>query len=62
MPIRGAYRIKNTPPDEDGVWVTDGTVSFEISEFRYRDRGYQPRVESLPWSSRRRDRGISDGE
>jgi hypothetical protein len=62
MPMRGVYRIKNAPPHEDGVWVTDGIAGFEISESKYRDRGYQPAIESLPWRSPppRRDDGVTD--
>jgi hypothetical protein len=49
MAFRGVYRIKNQ--HEDSVWITDGTAGLQISESRYRDRGYQPPVESLPWRS-----------
>ena len=43
-------RVKN-PGLEDGVWITDGKNGFEIPESRYRENGYKPRVEELPWRS-----------
>jgi hypothetical protein len=46
----GAHRVKN-PGLEDGVWITDGKNGFEIPESRYRENGYKPRVEELPWRS-----------
>lgn len=62
MPVRCVHRIKNAPPHEDGVWVTDGTAGYEISESRYRERGYQPPIETLPWrlAPRRRDDDDTD--
>jgi hypothetical protein len=51
MQLRGARRIRHVPPAENGVWVTDGTLGFEISESIYCERGYDPPFESLSWSS-----------
>jgi hypothetical protein len=50
MPTCGTHRVKN-PGLEDGVWITDGKDGFEIPESRYRENGYKPRVEELPWRS-----------
>ena len=50
MPPYGSHRIKNLGL-EDGVWITDGESGFEIPESRYRDKGYQPPVERLPWGT-----------
>ena len=49
MPVKGTHRIKNPERIEDGVWVTDGTMGFEMPESRYRAAGYEPPVEMLPW-------------
>jgi hypothetical protein len=51
MQLRGARRIQHVPPAENGVWVTDGTLGFEIPESIYCDRGYYPPLESLSWNS-----------
>jgi hypothetical protein len=50
QPTYGTHRVKN-PGLEDGVWITDGKNGFEIPESRYRENGYKPRVEELPWRS-----------
>jgi hypothetical protein len=42
MQLRGARRVRHIPPVENG---------FEISESIYRERGYEPPLEALPWSS-----------
>ena len=52
IPTYGTHRVKN-PGLEDGVWITDGKNGFEIPESRYRENGYKPRVEELPWRSSR---------
>ena len=49
MQLRGTHRIQHVPPAENGVWVTDGTLGFKISESIYRKRGYEPPLETLPW-------------
>ena len=51
MRPRGKYRIKNPSDVEDGVWVEDGSMAFEQSESRYRENGYEPPVEKLPWKA-----------
>jgi hypothetical protein len=43
QPTYGTHRVKN-PGLEDGVWITDGKNGFEITESRYRENGYKPRV------------------
>ena len=48
QPTYGTHRVKN-PGLEDGVWITDGKNGFERPESRYRENGYKPRVEELPW-------------
>lgn len=44
----GLYRIRNEHGGEDEVYVTDGTMGMAIPESRYRDKGYQPPVATLP--------------
>jgi len=39
---RGLYRIPNW------VFVSDGTLIFDMPESRYRDRGYEPPHNQLP--------------
>ena len=46
---RGIHRIKNEPPAENSVWVTDGTMASDVPESKYARKGYQPPVETLPW-------------
>lgn len=47
----GTHRIKNPDGIEDGVWVTDGTVGFEIPESLYFEEGYEPPLKTLPWGT-----------
>ena len=49
MAPRGTHRVKNPGPIEDGVWVKDAGMGFEISESRYVDNGYEPPLDTLPW-------------
>src|SRR5260370_12831669 len=44
-----ALNAAMNPGLEDGVWSTDGKNGFEIPQSRYRENGYKPRVEELPW-------------
>ncbi|MEQ8334501.1 hypothetical protein [Nisaea sp.] len=50
-PVRptGQYRIKNPDGMEDDVQVTDGGIDMPIPESLYRNRGYQPNCDTLPW-------------
>jgi hypothetical protein len=50
MVIRGLHRIKNPDGIGDGVWVTDGTSGFQITETRYQDENYLPSIAGLPWA------------
>ena len=34
---------------EDDVWVEDAGVGMDVPESLYRERGYEPAVEKLPW-------------
>ena len=56
MLLRGTSRIRRAPPAENGVWMSDGIVSFEISECMYRERRYSPPLERLPWKARPNER------
>ena len=47
----GTHRVKNADGIEDGVWVADDSMGFEISESQYVTNGYQPPVETLPWGT-----------
>src|SRR5436305_15347736 len=61
QPTYGTHRVKN-PGLEDGVWITDGKNGFEIPESRYRENGYKPRVEELPWRSSTWEGADREGE
>jgi hypothetical protein len=58
MRTYGTHRVKN-PGLEDGVWITDGKGGFEIPESTYRDKGYHPPLQRLPWGS---PEGPEDGQ
>lgn len=51
MAAVGTHRVKNPDGIEDGVWVADAGMGFEVSETRYRERGYAPPLETLPWGT-----------
>jgi hypothetical protein len=49
MTVRGTHRIKNPEGIEDGVWVTDAGIGFEMPETRYLSERYAPPIATLPW-------------
>lgn len=50
MSQTGIERIKKPDPFEDEVLVRDsGGNDRELPESIYRERGYLPLIESLPW-------------
>jgi hypothetical protein len=48
---RGIHRVRNEPPLENGVWVSDGANTQEMRESTYQRRGYEPPLETLPWDT-----------
>jgi len=48
----GLYRIKSPPPDEHDVMVdaTHGGSGGLLRETLYREQGYSPPFEELPWA------------
>jgi hypothetical protein len=48
----GLYRIKSPPPDENDVMVeaTNGGSGGLMGEALYREHGYWPPFEDLPWA------------
>jgi hypothetical protein len=50
-PPHGIERVRRTA--ESYVLVSDGRLKFEMRESRYREKGYQPPVEQLPWRNER---------
>jgi hypothetical protein len=47
---RGVYRIRDGWVTQHSVLVDFGTSTLkEVSESQYRDEGYQPPFEQLPW-------------
>jgi hypothetical protein len=49
MELRGRYRIKSLHGIPNGVWVSDGTSSYEIPQQEYVEMGLQPPLEDLAW-------------
>jgi len=45
----GTHRIKNAKGPEDGVWVIDAGMGFEVIQTQYVSHGYAPPIETLPW-------------
>ncbi|HEV2746471.1 MAG TPA: hypothetical protein VGW34_04140 [Allosphingosinicella sp.] len=45
----GKHRTRGADGAPDTVWVVDRSISFDIGERLYRDRGYSPPFEQLPW-------------
>jgi hypothetical protein len=46
---RGLYRIRGVGGLSNDVHVVDVAMGFPIPEALYRERGYDPPVETLPW-------------
>jgi hypothetical protein len=50
MAPRGVYRERNEwGNDQNSVVVNYGTSHFDVTEDKYREDGYQPPFEELPW-------------
>ncbi len=45
----GKYRTKGVGGLPDSAWVADGGMGFDVDEDLYRQKGYQPPFEQLPW-------------
>ncbi len=45
----GKHRTRGSGGREDTAFVKDRSISFDIHERLYRDRGYQPSFDQLPW-------------
>ena len=52
MEFRGLYRIKSLRGISNGVWVSDGTSSYEVPQQLYVERGLRPPLQT---GSPRRD-------
>jgi hypothetical protein len=55
MQLRGTSRIAHPSPVEDGVWISDGIVGFEIPESMYVEGEYNPPLGTLRWDGFVRD-------
>jgi hypothetical protein len=52
MAPRGVYRERNEWGNgQNSVVVNYGTSHFDVTEDKYREDGYQPPFEELPWKS-----------
>ena len=45
----GKYRTRGIDGKTDTAFVKDRSISFDIGERLYRERGYLPAFEDLPW-------------
>ena len=45
----GKYRMRGLGSRPDTAFVKDRSISFDIDERLYRERGYAPAFEELPW-------------
>lgn len=47
---RGVYRTQGENGKPNTVLLESGTLGFDIPEQEYRDSGYKPSFDDLPWS------------
>ena len=47
----GKYRVRGAGGKCDTAFVKDRSISFNIDERLYRDRGYAPAFDDLPWQN-----------
>lgn len=47
---RGVYRTEGVNGKPNTVLLESGTLGFDIPEQEYRDGGYKPDFDDLPWS------------
>ena len=61
MSTQGLYRKRNGWGDQHSVRVKhDNTVELEVPESFYREEGWQPPVDELPWHGE--ETSVPDGE
>ena len=46
---QGRYRTQGEMGKPNTAFVEVGRIGLEISEQEYRDRGYEPAFDTLPW-------------
>ena len=46
---RGKHKTRGLDGKPDLAFVVDKSISFDMGERLYRDRGYMPPFEELPW-------------
>ena len=47
----GKHRMHGEGGKPDLAFVVDKSISFEIGEMLYRNRGYSPPFDQLPWEN-----------
>jgi len=63
MAPRGVYRERDGWGNQHSVFVDYGTQQMDISEEKYKEDGYQPPFDELPWrEAAPKDRYIQDIE
>lgn len=45
----GRYRTRGVDGKPDLAFVVDKSISFQMGEMLYRNRGYSPPYDQLPW-------------
>lgn len=45
----GKFRTRGIGDRSDTAFVKDRSISFDIDERLYRERGYRPAFDDLPW-------------
>jgi hypothetical protein len=58
---RGLHRTRGLSGRPDTAFVKDRSISFDIFERLYRQRGYLPAFDELPWLENADDRAIMPG-
>lgn len=48
----GRYKTRGTDGGPDLAFVVDKSISFEMGEMLYRNRGYSPPFDQLPWEAK----------
>ncbi len=50
----GKYKTRGVGGKPDLAFVVDKSISFQMGEMLYRNRGYLPRFDELPWEDGKR--------
>jgi len=51
---RGLFRLAGEKGKPDSAFVEDGIIGFYVSEQEYRQEGFKPSYDELPWEPQSR--------